>query len=216
MHAVIEAASPDAVSIIDLGAEEGTFVNGERVAKATLRTGDEIEIGPFSIQVVEIRGAPQTTAERFRPEPRSPGKPCPRCRAAIREVDVSGLYRDAAMRVSRCDACALTFLDVAELATRIGRPVLRLSGSAFDRGHVPTRSGCPACLATMNEVTLSWGGTWVVVEECPRCGLLALDEGEVDAMASLAGQGSVEGGEAWERAGSGAAALLEKIGTGTQ
>jgi len=94
-------------------------------------------------------------------------------------------------------------------------------------GHEPTRSACPACLATLNEVTLSWGSAWVVLEECPRCGMLALDEGEVEALALLASEGPpgelptpAEGegpvAEAWLRAIKGAATLFELLGEGLQ
>src|SRR5271154_1891892 len=45
MHAVIEVASPVDITLIDLGNEPGTLVNGQRVNKCKVRPGDQIQIG---------------------------------------------------------------------------------------------------------------------------------------------------------------------------
>jgi hypothetical protein len=45
MHAVIEVASPQDITLIDLGNEPGTLVNGQRVNKCKIRPGDQIQIG---------------------------------------------------------------------------------------------------------------------------------------------------------------------------
>jgi hypothetical protein len=45
MHAVIEVASPGDITLIDLGNEPGTLVNGQRVNKCKVRPGDQIQIG---------------------------------------------------------------------------------------------------------------------------------------------------------------------------
>ncbi len=45
MHAVIEVASPTDITLIDLGNEPGTLVNGQRVNKCKMRPGDQIQIG---------------------------------------------------------------------------------------------------------------------------------------------------------------------------
>jgi pSer/pThr/pTyr-binding forkhead associated (FHA) protein len=45
MHAVIEVASPTDITLIDLGNEPGTMVNGQRVNKCKVRPGDQIQIG---------------------------------------------------------------------------------------------------------------------------------------------------------------------------
>src|SRR5688500_18021820 len=42
MHAVIEINGPDAIFIIDLGSPVGTVVNGQKVSKSKLESGDEI------------------------------------------------------------------------------------------------------------------------------------------------------------------------------
>jgi pSer/pThr/pTyr-binding forkhead associated (FHA) protein len=51
MHAVIEVTGPADVSIIDLGSTRGTFVNGQKVNKAKLQSGDTVLIGDIRIEV---------------------------------------------------------------------------------------------------------------------------------------------------------------------
>src|SRR5687768_11959676 len=49
MHAVIEVGGPEDITLIDLGNEPGTLVNGARVNKCKLHVGDKIEIGGTEI-----------------------------------------------------------------------------------------------------------------------------------------------------------------------
>ena len=56
MHALIEVTGPGDVSIIDLSSTTGTFVNGQKVNKAKLQSGDSIVIGETRIEVT-IGGA---------------------------------------------------------------------------------------------------------------------------------------------------------------
>jgi pSer/pThr/pTyr-binding forkhead associated (FHA) protein len=51
MHAIIDATAPDSVWLIDLGSSHGTFVNGKRINKAHLNTGDRIELGGATIVI---------------------------------------------------------------------------------------------------------------------------------------------------------------------
>lgn len=51
MHAIIEVNGPGDVSIIDLGSTKGTFVNGQKVNKAKLQTGDTIMVGETRIEL---------------------------------------------------------------------------------------------------------------------------------------------------------------------
>ena len=55
MHAVIEVASPADITLIDLGNEPGTLVNGQRVNKCKIRPGDQIQIGSTLIQLESRR-----------------------------------------------------------------------------------------------------------------------------------------------------------------
>jgi hypothetical protein len=60
MHAVIEVASPSDITLIDLGNEPGTLVNGQRVNKCKVRPGDQIQIG--STLIVLEAAEPATAA----------------------------------------------------------------------------------------------------------------------------------------------------------
>ena len=51
MHAVIEVTGPDDIFIIDLGSASGTIVNGKKVNKCKLQSGDEIQLGDTRVEV---------------------------------------------------------------------------------------------------------------------------------------------------------------------
>src|SRR6476646_8704867 len=72
MHAVIEVTSPTEIYIIDLGSTKGTIVNGQRVNKTRLASGDRIALG--GIEIVVTIGEAQTAA------------PAPTARAPMRET----------------------------------------------------------------------------------------------------------------------------------
>src|SRR5689334_17473299 len=61
MHAIIEVNGPGDVSIIDLGSTKGTFVNGQKVNKAKLQSGDTIVVGETRIELAI--GAGEESAE---------------------------------------------------------------------------------------------------------------------------------------------------------
>ena len=50
-HARIVKSGPVALSIVDLGAKNGTFVNGQRTELAALHNGDRIQLGPVTLLV---------------------------------------------------------------------------------------------------------------------------------------------------------------------
>ena len=50
LHAVIET-SPEVITLIDLGSSDGTQVNGVRVAKQRLASGDRLLVGATTIEV---------------------------------------------------------------------------------------------------------------------------------------------------------------------
>jgi TonB family protein len=56
MHAVIEVTAPGEVFIIDLGSASGTLVNGEKVNKRKLQTGDQIQVGNKRVHIDIITG----------------------------------------------------------------------------------------------------------------------------------------------------------------
>jgi TonB family protein len=62
IHSVIEVGPDGALSIIDMGSVEGTFVNGKRVNKGSLTFGDEIKVGNTTIKVEKAGAAPSASA----------------------------------------------------------------------------------------------------------------------------------------------------------
>src|SRR3979409_116410 len=50
MHAIVEVNHRE-VSLIDLGSTRGTFVNGRRINKASLQSGDVILIGDTRVEL---------------------------------------------------------------------------------------------------------------------------------------------------------------------
>src|SRR6476659_3509957 len=63
MHAVIEIAGADEIYIIDLGSTKGTIVNGQKVNKSKLQSGDTVVLG--DTRVVVTIGQPVAAAGAF-------------------------------------------------------------------------------------------------------------------------------------------------------
>ena len=62
MHAVVEVTGPGELQLIDLGSTRGTMVNGERINKAVLRSGDQIHFGDTKVIVSFALGAADSQA----------------------------------------------------------------------------------------------------------------------------------------------------------
>src|SRR4029077_6339099 len=73
MHAVIEATSPNDINVVDLGSTRGTTVNGERITKARLQSGDEVMFGDCRVGRTFL-GAEQSQATPA-PQPGAWGAP---------------------------------------------------------------------------------------------------------------------------------------------
>jgi len=76
MHAVIEVASQTDITLIDLGNEPGTLVNGQRVNKCKVRPGDQIQIGSTLIVLESAEPAtaspPQAAPRGYASSPPAP------------------------------------------------------------------------------------------------------------------------------------------------
>jgi len=68
-------------------------------------------------------------------------------------------------------------------AGALGTP--RFRRSRLERDARPATGSCPKCLCRLQKLTLADDARWVEVEECDDCGLLVLDEGELDTLAAL-------------------------------
>ena len=75
IHAVVEATTDGTgYSVIDMGSAEGTFVNGEKVSKQRLNSGDEIVVGDSRIVVHLGAGAAAGVASGLPPAPQVPSE----------------------------------------------------------------------------------------------------------------------------------------------
>ncbi len=77
MHAVIEVASGDDITLIDLGNEPGTVVNGARVNKCKVRPGDQIQVGGTLIVLESAQDAAMEQAFVPPPAPAQVAPPPP-------------------------------------------------------------------------------------------------------------------------------------------
>ena len=71
MHAVLEVNGPNEVQLIDLGSTRGTLVNGERIAKANLKSGDQVQFGDVRVGITFM----EADAEAATPVPVAPAAP---------------------------------------------------------------------------------------------------------------------------------------------
>lgn len=76
MHAVIEVGAPDDVTLIDLGNENGTLVNGAQVNKCKLQVGDTVQIGQVQL-VLEASEPDGVAAAAPQPAPVEHAAPAP-------------------------------------------------------------------------------------------------------------------------------------------
>jgi hypothetical protein len=75
MHAVIEVAGPEDITLIDLGNEPGTMVNGARINKCKLHVGDQIQVGQT---IIVLESAAPAGAEAHAPvAAHAPARPAP-------------------------------------------------------------------------------------------------------------------------------------------
>src|SRR6476646_9247547 len=76
MHAVIEVAGAGDITLIDLGNEPGTLVNGQRVNKCKVRPGDQVQIGSTMIVLESAEPATAGTSPQP-PAAAAPSAPPP-------------------------------------------------------------------------------------------------------------------------------------------
>lgn len=62
IHAVIEAAADGSFNLIDLGSASGTFVNGEKITKASIVHGDVLQFGNIVVNFDIVEHLAQETA----------------------------------------------------------------------------------------------------------------------------------------------------------
>lgn len=62
-HATLSVAATGQISITDHQSSNGTYVNGKRIQAQALRVGDQIKIGPYSIELWQVKDLPAEDPE---------------------------------------------------------------------------------------------------------------------------------------------------------
>jgi hypothetical protein len=109
MHAIVER-SGDTVHLIDLGSTRGTFVNGQRVTKATLRSGDVIALGDLRLELAVAAAPKVVVAAPPVPVVARPALPAPRIAlpppaeevTGARAIEVAAMLGDSVVDVKHC------------------------------------------------------------------------------------------------------------------
>lgn len=176
MHALIEVTGPGDVSIIDLSSTTGTFVNGQKVNKAKLQSGDVVVIGETRIEVaigdaaeeddeIPTRVQPQVVeaAEAVlasAPRPAAPPPPA----AAMAPAPVAQAPVPPPMAVRAPAAPAAVPAPYGMYAAQQAAPTFGASGFMADQVDVPG--------ARAVEVAAMLGGSVVAVKHAihPRGG----------------------------------------------
>jgi hypothetical protein len=90
IHSVIEVAPDGAMSIIDMGSSEGTFVNGKKVSRGALQLGDQITLGGLRIVLETPDAAPVANAALPEPVNHAVAAPVVAAPAAPRPARTNG------------------------------------------------------------------------------------------------------------------------------
>lgn len=107
MHAIVERHGSE-VSLIDLGSTRGTFVNGQRINKAALQSGDVITLGDLRIEVAIQAAAPVAKPVVVAPPP-PPALPRPmrvlppaETFEGAKSIEVAAMLGDSVVDVKHC------------------------------------------------------------------------------------------------------------------
>ncbi len=142
IHAVIEVGA-GGFAVIDMGSVEGTFVNGRRISKATLSSGDSIVVGDTRIELLvgeaSMHEAPPAPAEVVTSAPAAAAGGAP----APVPLAVAGASAPAPVAASGAPAKAVAAGDDLPAPAAGAAPP---EGSAAGSGATtPPAPGTPAC-----------------------------------------------------------------------
>jgi hypothetical protein len=130
IHSVIEVAADGSVSIIDMGSAEGTFVNGKRVNRGPLHTGDQVGLGGLRILVEEGPAASAAPATAIEPAAAAGTEPGPATAAEL----------GTATAAPGAPEQRLDETTGAEPLPQQGAPIARLAAATVPPTSTPTAS----------------------------------------------------------------------------
>ena len=188
MHAIIEVDHAGSVHVIDLGSTRGTFVNGQKVNKAKLESGDAMQIGALRVELAFAMSGVQTSAPDIR-DARTPAVHTPAVQAPA--VPVPSVRPPAipatAVRAPAADVrtSAVPMSAVRTPAPDVRTPVVPVSAIPMPAVRIPATSASPFA-AQMNladddtgakaiEIAAMLGDSVVGVKHCmdPRSGVVS-------------------------------------------
>jgi outer membrane biosynthesis protein TonB len=138
IHAVVEISASGEVNIIDMGSAEGTFVNGEKTNKATLKPGDELRLGDTRIVFQEQDGAAAAAAPAAAAAAGAATAEAP-AETKAAEEEFFGVDTEAATRVEEPPAELIEKAAVAE-----GSPTQEIGAPAPAEAPAPQAAPEPA------------------------------------------------------------------------
>ena len=138
MHAIIEVLG-DNVSLIDLGSTRGTFVNGQKINKAKLESGDIITVGDTQLELTIGEAAPVLVAV-----PAAQAAPMPVVTATLpppvpMAVRPSPAPTAPAMYVTAEKSDDVPGVQAIEVATMLGDSVVNVKHCMDPKGGKVTR-----------------------------------------------------------------------------
>ena len=138
MHAIIEVTGTE-VSLIDLGSTRGTFVNGQRINKARLQSGDVLTVGAMTIELAMaatdtvITAAP--SAAMSMPVAAPPPPPAPRAAyVAPAPAPVATPAPFAASAFAHAEADEIGGARAVEVAAMLGDSVVNVKHCMDPKG----------------------------------------------------------------------------------
>jgi TonB family protein len=149
---VIEVDEKGDVSILDLGSISGTIVNGKRVTRANLKSGDEILLGETKIKILEEeeeekeKGAvvpppivpPPITPSKEAPAELKPEMPVPKP-ASMEKSEAPALDAFAPVEAAQYYPPVETMVDIDKIEDRTGAHIIEVipiwQNSALDAKH---------------------------------------------------------------------------------
>ena len=167
MHAVIEVTAPGEVFIIDLGSASGTLVNGEKINKRKLQTGDQVQVGNKRLHLDIITGTVAVASSPPVAMAAGVGRPTPvvdeRAMTAMLDEESEPRAKAVAQAPEKEDESGPKFNPFAAGARRASRtPFANASAEEGpEYGLVATTAALPAHEIETNEraieVSVIWG-----------------------------------------------------------
>lgn len=151
---------PEGVLYVSMGPDGASVGSGSQRIPLPVGELRVIELGLCKVHVLFV---PTT-----RPRPGA----CPRCGAAVSELQAGGAYRSMVSRERSCAACGTTVLELSATEQSIGAFSERPDSEWVT---VSVTMSCPSCGVALTRTSLRTAHGVAEVERCVACALIVLD-----------------------------------------